>query len=43
MRAARFARRVLDATPALFRTRTASSLLNTVVYEVINGVGLLVS
>ena len=35
--------RVLDATPELFRTRTASSLMNTVVYEVINGVGLLVS
>jgi subfamily B ATP-binding cassette protein MsbA len=35
--------RVLDATPALFRARTASSLMNTVVYEVINGVGLLVS
>ena len=35
--------RVLDATPELFRTRSASSLMNTVVYEVINGVGLLVS
>ena len=35
--------RVLDATPEMFRTRTASSLMNTVVYEVINGVGLLVS
>ena len=35
--------RVLDATPELFRARTASSLMNTVVYEVINGVGLLVS
>ena len=35
--------RVLDATPEMFRTRSASSLMNTVVYEVINGVGLLVS
>ncbi|MEP7296405.1 MAG: lipid A export permease/ATP-binding protein MsbA [Burkholderiales bacterium] len=35
--------RVLDATPELFRSRSASSLMNTVVYEVINGVGLLVS
>ncbi|MEP6876389.1 MAG: lipid A export permease/ATP-binding protein MsbA [Burkholderiales bacterium] len=35
--------RVLDATPALFRTRSASSLTNTVVYEVVNGVGVLVS
>jgi subfamily B ATP-binding cassette protein MsbA len=35
--------RVLDATPELFRARSSSSLMNTVVYEVINGVGLLVS
>ena len=35
--------RVLDATPDLFRARSSSSLMNTVVYEVINGVGLLVS
>jgi len=35
--------RVLDAAPNLFRTRSSSSLINTVVYEVHNGVGLLVS
>jgi len=35
--------RILDATPELFRARSASSLMNTVVYEVINGVGLLVA
>ena len=35
--------RVLDADPQLFVARSSSSLMNTVVYEVINGVGLLVS
>jgi subfamily B ATP-binding cassette protein MsbA len=35
--------RILDATPDLFRTRSASSLVNTVVYEVVNGVGVLVA
>lgn len=35
--------RILDATPELFRARSASSLVNTVVYEVVNGVGVLVS
>jgi len=35
--------RILDATPDLFRTRSSSSLVNTVVYEVNNGVGVLVA
>ena len=35
--------RILDATPELFRARSSSSLVNTVVYEVVNGVGVLVS
>ena len=34
--------RVLDAHPKIFVTSTASSLINTVVYEVLNGVGMLV-
>ena len=34
--------RLLDAHPQVFVARTASSLINTVVYEVLNGVNLLV-
>jgi subfamily B ATP-binding cassette protein MsbA len=35
--------RVLDAHPSLFGTSTASSLINTVVYEVLGGVNMLVN
>ena len=35
--------RVLDAHPHLFSKSTASSLINTVVYEVLTGVNLLVN
>jgi subfamily B ATP-binding cassette protein MsbA len=35
--------RVLDAHPSLFGTSTASSLINTVVYEVLSGVNMLVN
>ena len=34
--------RLLDAHPQVFVARTASSLINTVVYEVLNGVNMLV-
>ena len=34
--------RVLDAHPKIFTSSTASSLINTVVYEVLSGVNLLV-
>ena len=34
--------RLLDAHPQVFAARSASSLINTVVYEVLNGVNLLV-
>jgi subfamily B ATP-binding cassette protein MsbA len=40
LRQAMFAR-LLDAQPALFRTQSASSLINTVTYEVQNGAGML--
>src|SRR5438445_470501 len=42
MRSQLFAR-LLDAHPQLFGTRSASSLINTVVYEVLSGVNQLVS
>ena len=39
---ARMFERLLDAHPRIFAATTASSLINTVVYEVLNGVNLLV-